>query len=118
MFVKKWNEEKEWIINRWKDFLWTIVAWMPILILGCVFFALGVVSEPTGTLFDMVIRLNLVVGKILLAVYLGEVFWNLFFPTLEATVFRPLKNVEAKFFHIMYGRLIMHFIMQFAIMNV
>lgn len=71
---EKWQNENEEILARLGDFFWTTFAWCPILLIGLLFFVLGVTSEPTGTLMDMFIRMFLVIGKMFFAVYLGEVF--------------------------------------------
>jgi len=49
-----------------------------------------------------------------MAVYFGEILWNMLFPKLDekTLIAENLENIPAKLYNIMYGRLILHFIMQ------
>jgi hypothetical protein len=59
----------------------------------------------------------LVSGKSFMALYLGQILWNLLFPLLDEKKLEE-SQVEAKTYNIMYGRLILHAIMQMVFYSV
>lgn len=72
--------------------------------------------NPTGTLVDFRIRMGMVFGKSFIAIYLGQILWNLLFPKLDEGKldFTDLDSMPSKHYNIMYGRLILHAVLQFV----
>ena len=56
----------------------------------------------------------MVFGKVFLAVYVGEILWNMLFPKLDekSLITEKIEELPSKLYNIMYGRLILHGIMQ------
>lgn len=78
----------------------------------CFYLATGV--NPEGTLFDFRIKMLMAVGKAFMAVYIGEILWNMLFPKLDERklISENVEEIPSKLYNIMYGRLILHGIMQ------
>jgi hypothetical protein len=100
--------------TRFKDTIVNTIAWLPVFAIGAVCFWLATGLNPEGTLFDFRIKMLIAVGKSFMAVYFGEILWNMLFPKLDekTLIAENLENIPAKLYNIMYGRLILHFIMQ------
>lgn len=105
---------------RYQDFILNAIAWLPVLIIGLAAFWLSTAEVPTGTLADLRIKLPMYVGKSMIAVYIGELLWSILFPSLDGRKLmeRNIDEMPAKNYNLMYGRLIMHAIMQMVVLNV
>ena len=105
---------------RYQDLILNAIAWLPVLVIGLAAFWISTSVEPAGTLADMRIKLPMYLGKSMIAVYIGELLWSILFPSLDGKkLMEPnIDEIPAKNYNIMYGRLIMHAIMQMVILNV
>jgi len=118
-FKERYLTDREYVRKRLWDTFWTILCWLPVLVVGALLFYFSTGMIPVGTILDMRIKLLMYVGKILVAIFLGQVFWQLLFPSLSTKIFaKKIEEVQSKDYHIMYGRLIIHFIMQITILNI
>lgn len=111
---------KNEMMMRFRDCVVNAVAWLPIFILGLIFFVGSTMFDPTGTLADFRLKMGMVFGKSFIAIYLGQLLWNLLFPKLDEHKLDldDLDSMPAKHYNIMYGRLILHAILQLIFYNI
>lgn len=79
-----------------------------------IFFYLATASVPVGTLADYRIKAEMLFGRSMMAIYFGQILWNLLFPLLDEKrlMTTDLDALPAKDYNIMWGRLTLHGIMQ------
>lgn len=118
IFKERYLVDREYVRARLMDTFWTILNWLPVLVVGglCFFFATSMI--PDGTILDFRIKLLMYLGKVLMALFFGQIFWQLLFPSLHTKIFaKKIEYIQPKDYNVMYGRIVFHAIMQFTIMN-
>lgn len=102
------------MVLRFRETLLNAIQWLPIFLIGIVFFYLATGDVPIGTLADYRIKAEMLFGRSMMAIYFGQILQNLLFPLLDEKVLMTenLKTLPAKDYNIMQGRLILHGIMQ------